>query len=118
MLKDACPNFGFLSADSECVIEHSRKNFINIPAGTMSDYGDIVGPSGLVCLSCGPEYEVATCDDFGENESSYCPDGYISYPAIHSHGEITTNQKMCMGRLVCFTCNSPYVAPEPYTPPY
>lgn len=110
MLGDACANFGFLSIGTECPNERVRQRIIKLLPGLVSDYGDVIGPSGLLCLECGEAYEKAECQDFGENSTNYCPDGYISYPVIHKDGEISSNLKMCMGRLVCFTCNTPYVS--------
>lgn len=113
MLTDACANFGFLSTGTHCINENSRRVLLRLPAGTVSDYGDIVGEGGLICADCVEEYQPAKCEDFGENEEPYCPDGYISYPSVHDYGEISLNQKKCMSRIVCFTCNNPYV-PPPY----
>lgn len=111
MLSDACANFGFLSIGTECPNEYAKQRTISLLPGLVSDYGDIIGPSGLTCLECGDEYEKAACEDFGENDINYCPEGYISYPVIHKDGEISPSLKICVGRLVCFTCNSPYVNP-------
>lgn len=118
MLSDACANFGFLSIGSECPSERCRQEIIALRPGLVSDYGDVIGPEGLTCLECGDEYEQATCEDFGENSEKYCPEGYLIYPVVHKDKEISANQKMCLGRLVCFTCNSPYIPLNPPEIPY
>ena len=105
-----CSHFNLKNSASECK-DCERPIDVVIPEGSVSPFGIVVGNGGVSCVFCEKNKE-ATCEDFGENSSAECPDGYVSERTQHyvnySWNGFFSN---CKKKISCFKCNPPYSYP-------